>query len=60
MNMVDYNEVYKAKFGEYLPLMMYYGEPEEKVVSIMQKAVATGKPIDIDKLTEETPEYDFI
>jgi hypothetical protein len=52
MNPVDYNEVYKAKFGEYLPLFLFLGMSDKEVLAVMQKAVETGKPVDTEKILE--------
>lgn len=55
MNVVDYNEIYKAKFDEYLPLYLFLGMDEKKLLTQMEKAVKNGRKIDTKKILKGLP-----
>lgn len=55
MNVAEYNEVYKAKFDEYLPLFLFLGMDEKKLLVQMEKAVETKRKIDVKKILKELP-----
>ena len=55
MNVAEYNEVYKAKFDGYLPLFLFLGMDEKKLLVQMEKAVETGRKIDTKKILKELP-----
>ena len=55
MNVAEYNEVYKAKFDEYLPLFLFLGTDEKKLLARMEKAVDSGQKINAKKVLKELP-----
>lgn len=48
-------EKYYEKFGERFPYMCFRGMPDEELVEVIQKAIESGKPVELPELNSEQP-----
>lgn len=57
MNLEEAFEKYHDAFGEHFPIMVYRGMSDEKIISIIEEAVKSGKPIEIESDEDHPPVY---